>query len=60
MHGSGSAPKAYGIDYGAPADNETALLEANDCYALGAYDIAADRYTELVMQRWNALLSHAR
>ncbi|WP_435592932.1 ATP-grasp domain-containing protein [Nocardia sp. bgisy118] len=58
-HGSGNAPRAYGIDFGVLATGETALIEANDGHALGAYDIAADLYTELVVQRWSELLSHA-
>ncbi len=35
------------------------MIEENDGYALGAYDIAADQYTELVVQRWSELLSRA-
>ncbi|MFJ4657271.1 ATP-grasp domain-containing protein [Nocardia sp. NPDC088792] len=53
---SGSAPSAYGIDFGVLADGETALVEANDGFALGAYEIGADHYTELVLRRWVELL----
>ncbi|MFD4353630.1 ATP-grasp domain-containing protein [Nocardia sp. NPDC058518] len=56
---SGTAPTAYGIDFGVLANGETALVEANDGYALGAYDIAADQYTELLMNRWSDLLMSA-
>ncbi|MFE1595509.1 ATP-grasp domain-containing protein [Nocardia sp. NPDC058705] len=52
-----TAPNAYGIDFGVLASGETALVEANDGYALGAYDIAADQYTELLMNRWSELLT---
>ncbi|WP_063915440.1 ATP-grasp domain-containing protein [Nocardia salmonicida] len=57
---SGTAPSAYGIDFGVLATGETALVEANDGYALGAYSIDADAYTELIIGRWNELLDSAR
>jgi hypothetical protein len=41
---SGQAPSAYGIDFGTLASGETALVEANDGYALGAYKIEALPY----------------
>ncbi|MGW6424942.1 ATP-grasp domain-containing protein [Nocardia sp. NPDC055053] len=56
-HRTGTAPIAYGIDFGVLADGRTALVEANDGYALGAYAITADDYTELVMRRWSELLA---
>ncbi|TQM32395.1 ATP-grasp domain-containing protein [Nocardia bhagyanarayanae] len=59
-HRSGTAPSAYGIDFGVLTNGETALVEANDGYALGAYDIAADQYTELVLRRWRELVDGAR
>ncbi|MFE3101924.1 ATP-grasp domain-containing protein [Nocardia tengchongensis] len=58
-HRSGTAPSAYGIDFGVLSTGETALVEANDGYALGAYAITADRYTELIMRRWSELLARA-
>lgn len=48
------APAGYGIDFGVLADGRTALVEANDGYALGAYGIAADDYTELTLRRWSS------
>ncbi len=57
---SGQAPSAYGIDFGVLSTGETALVEANDGYALGAYGIDADSYTELLMRRWDELLGSAR
>ncbi|MFC8528850.1 ATP-grasp domain-containing protein [Nocardia sp. NPDC057227] len=56
---SGEAPTAYGIDFGILANGETALVEANDGYALGAFGITADDYTELVVRRWRELLESA-
>ena len=53
---SGRAPSAYGIDFGILQTGETALVEANDGYALGAYSVAAGPYTELLVTRWRELL----
>ena len=54
---SGMAPRAYGIDFGILATGQTALIEANDGYSLGAYQINAPEYTGLLMARWEELLS---
>jgi len=54
---SGEAPAAYGIDFGVLASGETALVEANDGYSLGAYSIGAREYTDLLFARWRELLS---
>ena len=57
---SGRAPSAYGIDFGVLSNGETALVEANDGYALGAYAIDAQPYTDLVCRRWNELLATSK
>jgi len=54
---SGEAPAAYGIDFGVLATGETALVECNDGYALGAYQIAAPLYAQLLFERWRELVS---
>jgi len=54
---SGRAPCAYGIDFGVLSTGETALVEANDGYALGAYAIGAAPYAELLCRRWAELLA---
>jgi hypothetical protein len=54
---SGEAPSAYGIDFGVLKSGETALIEANDGYSLGAYRIEARPYTELLFTRWAELLT---
>lgn len=54
---SGEAPSAYGIDFGVLKTGQTALIEANDGYALGAYQIGADAYTDVLLTRWNELVS---
>ena len=53
---SGEAPSAYGIDFGVLATGESALVEANDGYSLGAYELAAKPYTDLLVRRWCELL----
>lgn len=53
---SGEAPSAYGIDFGVLATGESALVEANDGYSLGAYGLAAKPYTDLLVRRWCELL----
>lgn len=54
---SGEAPSAYGIDFGVLSTGQTALVEANDGYALGAYQIPAALYTDLLLTRWSELVS---
>jgi hypothetical protein len=54
---SSEAPAAYGIDFGVLASGETALVEANDGYSLGAYQIGARDYTDLLFARWRELVS---
>lgn len=56
-HDSGAAPAGYGIDFGVLDDGSTALVEANDGYALGAYGIDAEPYTDLLLARWAQLLA---
>lgn len=52
---SGEAPAAYGIDFGLLETGQTALVEANDGYALGAYAIDAASYSRLLFTRWRQL-----
>lgn len=56
---SGAAPAAYGVDFGRLNTGETALVEANDGYGLGAYAIESTAYAELVFARWRQLLATA-
>lgn len=57
---SGQAPAAYGIDFGVLASGETALVEANEGFSLGAYQIESSLYTELLFTRWQELLSQVQ
>jgi hypothetical protein len=56
---SSTAPAAYGIDFGVLESGQTALVEANDGYALGAYQIDAAPYAKLLFSRWSELLASA-
>lgn len=52
---SSEASAAYGIDFGLLDTGETALVEANDGYALGAYSIDAVSYARLLFTRGHQL-----
>ncbi len=47
----------YAIDFGVLDSGETALIEMNDGFAVGAYSIDADNYTDMILARWEELLS---
>src|SRR4051812_22367020 len=46
-------------DFGVLENGQTALVEANDGYSLGAYQITASNYTNVLLTRWAELLSTA-
>lgn len=51
-----SAPSAYAIDFGILKTGETALVEANDGFSVGAYDdVPAEVYWDMVATRWQEL-----
>jgi hypothetical protein len=53
---SGEAPAGYAIDFGILENEETAIVEVNDGYALGAYDeINSQNYANLLFKRWAEL-----
>lgn len=57
---SGQAPSACGIDFGVLESGQTALVEADDGYALGAYEISSGLYYELIAKRWDERLRTRR
>jgi hypothetical protein len=57
---SNEAPAAFGIDFGVLGSGETALVEANDGYSLGAYRIESAPYARVVFARWQQLLASAQ
>ncbi|WDI43204.1 ATP-grasp domain-containing protein [Bremerella sp. P1] len=54
---SGIGMTSYGIDFGTLTTGETALIELNDGFSLGAYGIGPEDYTDLVTSRWLELVS---
>ncbi len=57
---SGEAPAAYALDVGVLPPGETALVEVNDAYGLGAYDLEPARYADLVAARWLEIVEGGR
>ncbi len=54
---AGEAFAGYGIDFGVLDTGETALIEMNDGFGLGAYDISANDYGQLVEARWAQIVA---
>ena len=54
---AGEAFAGYAIDFGVLSSGETALIEMNDGFAIGAYQINAQDYTDLILSRWEELRS---
>ena len=46
----------YGIDFGVLSNGETALIEWNDGFSLGSYDLEKEKYTDLLIARWLELM----
>lgn len=51
------APASYALDFGVLSDGKTALVEANDAWAIGLYANALSpvRYLHFLAARWNEL-----
>ncbi|MDI9637578.1 ATP-grasp domain-containing protein [Geitlerinema splendidum] len=47
----------YAIDFGVLASGQTALVEMNDGFAVGAYSIDSKNYTDMIWARWEELLT---
>jgi len=54
---SGTAWAAFAIDFGVLSSGETALIERNDGFSIGAYRIGAGLYTDFTIARWEELLA---
>jgi hypothetical protein len=54
---SGDAPVAYALDMGMRNDCCTRLVEANDAYSLGCYNLAEDKYVNMLLARWGELVN---
>ncbi|AFY91484.1 ATP-grasp domain-containing protein [Chamaesiphon minutus] len=57
LDAAGESFAGYAIDFGVLATGETALVEMNDGFALGAYNIDRQNYTDLILSRWEELLA---
>jgi hypothetical protein len=51
-----TAPRGYALDIGVLADGRTALIEANDAWALGNYGLLPAAYAQLLRARWNEIV----
>ncbi|WP_163864273.1 ATP-grasp domain-containing protein [Myxococcus eversor] len=52
LESSGEATAGYSVDFGVLSTGETALVEWNDGFSLGAYGLEAEPYTALTIARW--------
>lgn len=53
-----AAPAGYVVDFGVLSTGQTALVELNDGFSIGAYDgIEASVYWEVIQARWDQLIS---
>lgn len=48
---AGESPSSYAIDFGVLDSGETALIEMNDGFAVGAYEVPSKDYAEMVITR---------
>jgi len=54
------APAGFAIDFGVLADGNTALVEANDGFSVGAYgDVPPEHYTRMLVCRWRQMAGNA-
>jgi hypothetical protein len=56
LESAGEGYAGYGIDFGVISTGETALIEMNDGYSLGAYGVSSSVYGELIFGRWNEIV----
>jgi hypothetical protein len=57
---SGTAPVAYGIDFGVAEAGGTFLVEANDGFSLGCLGLGPLAYSAFLEDRWKELMAGAR
>jgi hypothetical protein len=49
--------KAYTLDFGILSDGETTLIEWNDAFAIGSYNLNSEIYTDFLLERWKEILA---
>lgn len=57
---AGESYAGYAIDFGVLASGQTALVEMNDGFAIGAYSIDSKNYTDMICARWEELLAQCK
>ncbi|HEY9656907.1 MAG TPA: ATP-grasp domain-containing protein [Allocoleopsis sp.] len=57
---AGESYAGYAIDFGVLASGQTALVEMNDGFAVGAYSIDSKNYTDMILARWEELLAQRK
>ncbi len=57
LDAAGESYAGYALDVGVLASGQTALVEMNDGFAVGAYEIDSTNYTDLLWARWEELLA---
>jgi hypothetical protein len=53
---AGDSYAGYAIDFGVLDSGQTALVEMNDGFSIGAYNIDSKNYTDMIWARWEELL----
>ncbi|MEH2177350.1 ATP-grasp domain-containing protein [Nostoc sp.] len=59
LKNAGESYAGYAIDFGVLDSGQTALVEMNDGFAIGAYKIDKKNYTDMILARWEELLASA-
>ncbi|MBJ6764455.1 ATP-grasp domain-containing protein [Myxococcaceae bacterium JPH2] len=52
LEAAGEGTAGYAVDFGVLSTGETALVEWNDGFSLGAYGLPPEEYTQLTVARW--------
>ena len=60
LENSNEAVAGYALDFGVLSTGVTALVEMNDGFSLGSYDLDPSAYTDLITARWMEITGSAR
>ena len=52
-----NSPVAYSLDLGITSEGKTLVVEVNDAFSLGGYGTASIPYAEMVIDRWEEMVS---
>jgi hypothetical protein len=56
---TGNAPAGFAADFGVLSTGQTALIELNDGFSLGSYNLPAPLYTNLLLARWTEMCGNS-